>query len=238
MYHLIYLIYILLFVLLVSTTAFVPSSTLSTGFKALNMAEDDATSPGKPSLMDILSGKAAVQASKRSDPGLYRTNLGKRIDRKGAKTPKMSPAGQACVDAFMSAFPANARPGTSFDMDAKEASFRFSTLADCIGEANAVQAVANSPLVMTVSDARVRDNWKVYEQKWGFDKAAATIVRNPNILQVPTRGYGSAETSEDETIYISYLVAATRPAGKPLLLTLLALLLYKPLVSLGILPLL
>jgi len=78
---------------------------------------------------------------------------------------------------------------------------------------------------------RCTTNYKIYCDKWGKEKATATIIRNPNILQVPSIGYGSAEAAEDETIYVSYIVAATRPFGKPLLATLLFLLAYKPVIA-------
>ena len=77
----------------------------------------------------------------------------------------------------------------------------------------------------------MRDNWTVYRDKWGAEVAAATIVRNPNLLQVPTRGYGSAETSDKETLVMSYVVAFTRPIGAPLLAILAGLLAYKPIVA-------
>lgn len=52
-------------------------------------------------------------------------------------------------------------------------------------------------------------------------------MRNPSLLSIRTTGYGSAEVSGDETVYVSYLIDFTRPIGKYLLIGLL-LLLSKP----------
>jgi hypothetical protein len=51
------------------------------------------------------------------------------------------------------------------------------------------------------------------------------VKRNPNLLSVPTTGYGSAEGADKETIYLSYVIAYTRPIGGILLFTLFGLLL-------------
>ena len=69
-----------------------------------------------------------------------------------------------------------------------------------------------------------------FEAKWGFEKAKGVLVRNPSLFAVPVSGYGSAEKAGDETVVMSYVINATRPIGKPLLLV-LALLLLKPVVA-------
>lgn len=53
----------------------------------------------------------------------------------------------------------------------------------------------------------------------------AMIQRNPLLSGVPATGYGSAEACGEETMYASYVVAATRPLGPVLLFTLIALVL-------------
>ena len=69
----------------------------------------------------------------------------------------------------------------------------------------------------------------VYEEKWGFEKAVGVVTRNPNLLRVPVEGYGSAATSGEETVVLSYIIDITRPIGKPLL-AILFLCLLKPFV--------
>ena len=64
---------------------------------------------------------------------------------------------------------------------------------------------------------RITDNFNVYVEKWGFDKAKIVVMNNPALLQVKTTGYGSAEAAADETVFLSYVVAATRPIGSVLL---------------------
>ena len=53
------------------------------------------------------------------------------------------------------------------------------------------------------------------------------VIRNPNLLSLRPTGYGGAENSGDDTMYMSYIVAVTRPAG-PFLLAATALGLLTP----------
>jgi hypothetical protein len=69
----------------------------------------------------------------------------------------------------------------------------------------------------------------VYQEKWGYDKALGVVTRNPALLCVPPQGYGSAATSGEETVVLSYIIDATRPLGK-ILLASLFLALLKPFV--------
>lgn len=183
----------------------------------------------KNNFLDFISGKKAVEASKAAEPALYRTGLDKpRAIRKGT-APKLSEKATKAMQIW------KARgKGKAFDVTDDEAAFRFAFLNSVIGDEDlTIQAINNAPLVLTISEGRVIDNFDVYKEIYGLEKATGLIVRNPLILQVPTRGYGSAETSGDETILMSYVVAATRPIGGPLLALLGFLLAYKPLIGLA-----
>jgi hypothetical protein len=74
-----------------------------------------------------------------------------------------------------------------------------------------------------------KECFTAYENKFGFEKAIGLVTRNPNLLAIRPTGYGSAEVAADETIYMSYLVDATRGRGQYLLGALALLLLCKPL---------
>ena len=190
--------------------------------KNLQMAE-------KNDFLDFISGKKAVEASKAAEPALYRTGLDKpRAIRKG-KAPQLSEKAKKTMELWKLR-----GKGKIFDVTDDEAAFRFAFLNSIIGDEDlTIQAINNAPLVLTISEGRVIDNFDIYKEIYGLEKATGLIVRNPLILQVPTRGYGSAETSGDETIFMSYVVAATRPIGGPLLFLLGFLLAYKPLIGLA-----
>jgi len=58
----------------------------------------------------------------------------------------------------------------------------------------------------------------------------AMVTRNPLLLNLRATGFGGADTTGDETMYASYVIAATRPAG-PFLLGGLFLLLATPAIK-------
>ena len=209
--------------ILIATDAFSNMITKSNVFSMnkLQMTE-------KNDFLDFLSGKKAVEASKAAEPALYRTGLDKPKALRKGKAPKLSEKASKTMEIWKTK-----GKGKAFDVTDDEAAFRFAFLNDIIGDEDlTIRAINNSPLVLTISEGRIIDNFEVYKEIYGLEKATGLIVRNPLILQVPTRGYGSAETSGDETIFMSYVVAATRPIGGPLLFLLGFLLAYKPLIGL------
>lgn len=118
-----------------------------------------------------------------------------------------------------------------FDISDEVLASRFKALRNIVKDDKiALQIVKNVPDSLTISSQRCIDNFAVYEGKFGFEEAVGLITRNPNILSVPTSGYGSAEVAGKETIYMSYVIDATRPLGKPLLF-LLFVLLAKPFIG-------
>ena len=118
-----------------------------------------------------------------------------------------------------------------FDLSEELLESRFKALSKIVKDDTiALQIVKNVPDSLTISSQRCIDNFAVYQEKFGFEEAVGLITRNPNILSVPTSGYGSAEVAGKETIYMSYVIDITRPLGKPLIF-LLFLLLAKPFVG-------
>ena len=49
------------------------------------------------------------------------------------------------------------------------------------------------------------------------DDVIAMVVRNPLLVGISATGYGGADQAGDDTMYMSYVIAATRPAGPFLL---------------------
>lgn len=74
----------------------------------------------------------------------------------------------------------------------------------------------------------VKECFVIYENKFGFEKAVGLATRNPSLLSVRPTGYASAETAAGETIFVSYLIDASRGKGQYFLGVLALLLLSKP----------
>mmetsp|Transcript_3677 Transcript_3677/g.3812 ORF Transcript_3677/g.3812 Transcript_3677/m.3812 type:complete len:183 (-) Transcript_3677:58-606(-) len=118
-------------------------------------------------------------------------------------------------------------PGSRYDVSEKDLVASFNALATALkSETDALEAVKAVPGVLVVPAATMKANFAIYEEKFGFDQAVGVVKRNPNIMQVRTTGYGSAETVGPETVYLSYVVAFTRPIGGFLLAGLAFLLSY------------
>ena len=87
------------------------------------------------------------------------------------------------------------------------------------------------PDILRVDPTKVSTNMKTYSGCFGVDDAIGMVKRNPNLVAVATTGYGSAEAScakggGKDMMTMSYVIAFTRPIGKPLL-TILSLCLLK-----------
>jgi hypothetical protein len=98
-------------------------------------------------------------------------------------------------------------------------------------ETKTANIVAQFPDVLRANPARLEANIKLLSETWGIQKASEVVLRNPNILTTPTYGYGSLSASLEkgngnDIVAVSYLIAATRPAG-PFLLAGLGLALAK-----------
>jgi len=98
-------------------------------------------------------------------------------------------------------------------------------------ETKTANIVAQFPDVLRSNPARLEANIQLLSETWGIQKASEVVLRNPNILTTPTYGYGSLSASLEkgngnDIVAVSYLIAATRPAG-PFLLAGLGLALAK-----------
>lgn len=94
----------------------------------------------------------------------------------------------------------------------------FATLTKTLGsEASAALCCKNVPTLLNAPEDRIKGNFAVYTEKFGEDKARGMVERNPSLLFIPTKGYGSAEVAGDDAMVMSYVIGYTRPLGKVLL---------------------
>lgn len=99
------------------------------------------------------------------------------------------------------------------------------------GDEAAAEIVTIWPEILCVPPERVTGNMEIFTETFEFEPALGMVTRNPNLFAVPTDGYGSSRAACDkgggkDMMAMSYVIATTRPIGKPLL-GLLSLLLLK-----------
>jgi hypothetical protein len=180
-------------------------------------------------LGDFLTGKSMVQSAKKLEPELFKSSSF-RPNSQTSKPAKVSEEGKLAIALFKKEY-SKAKVGGSYDLTEDTLGTRFNALASLVKDDKiALQIVKNVPDVLIISSERCSGNFAVFEGKFGFDGAVGLITRNPNILSVPTVGYGSAEIAGPETIALSYVINFTRPVGKVLIFLLLSALL-KPLLA-------
>ena len=73
----------------------------------------------------------------------------------------------------------------------------------------------------------IKECFDIYTETYGFDEALGMVTRNPNLLCVRPRGYGSAEKAGGDAMALSYVIDATRGKGQYPLAILALLLLSK-----------
>jgi len=89
-------------------------------------------------------------------------------------------------------------------------------------EAKTAEIVRQFPDVLRADPKRLSANIELMNDVWGNQKTSEVILRNPNILTTRTTGYGSLSASLEkgegnDIVAVSYIIAATRPAGPVLL---------------------
>jgi len=123
------------------------------------------------------------------------------------------------------------RPSNLTNEDLKETFQRIASLYG--GEGNARKIVEAEPKVLGYDSTRFSETKAAFvtamcegeEAKYSEDDVVAMIMRNPNLIAVRPSGYGGADEADDSTVYMSYVIEATRPLGSILLGTLFLLLL-------------
>merc|ERR1712071_650763 len=100
----------------------------------------------------------------------------------------------------------------------------FSEMCKVYGAENALSMVETEPRVLNCDCNNFGPCFDIYSEKFGKEEAIGLLLRNPNLLGIRATGPGSANEAGDDTVFFSYVIAATRPGGKYLLTTLLGLL--------------
>ena len=104
-------------------------------------------------------------------------------------------------------------------------------LAKAVGDENAMQMVKDVPKILEFNGDNFQAVMNAYKVRLGDEVAIATVLRNPALISVPPTGYGGADQGGQDTVILSYVVAATRPLGG-LWLSLLLLVLATPAIEL------
>ena len=147
-------------------------------------------------------------------------SLKRRLGSSTSLQAKLSQTGKEAVAAAAARFTNNK---VRVFPAASEAEKRFELLAKSIGDEKAASEIAQIfPDIFFVENKRLSENLELLVLNWGKEKTTEVLLRNPNILSVATRGYGSLEASLSkggggDMVGASYVVAATRPVGKILL---------------------
>mmetsp|Transcript_21777 Transcript_21777/g.36420 ORF Transcript_21777/g.36420 Transcript_21777/m.36420 type:complete len:224 (-) Transcript_21777:102-773(-) len=219
------LLFLCVFVFLATSSAFIGNN------RALHSARSTALSEKSESwVMDFLSGKTAVAAEKRSSPELFGSPTKKRVIKKV----KIGPNAEKAISIYKKSFP-NPKAGGTWDLDESAVAYYFYEMAKFTkSEEVVLEMMSVVPDIVTKNVERSKANFEIYTETYGFDEAIGLITRNPNILAVPTRGYGSAEVAKEDAMAMSYVIAFTRPLGAPLLALLFSALLTPFIKSLNL----
>eukprot|EP00633_Aureoumbra_lagunensis_P011048 CAMPEP_0197329038 /NCGR_PEP_ID=MMETSP0892-20130614/5377_1 /TAXON_ID=44058 ORGANISM="Aureoumbra lagunensis, Strain CCMP1510" /NCGR_SAMPLE_ID=MMETSP0892 /ASSEMBLY_ACC=CAM_ASM_000538 /LENGTH=202 /DNA_ID=CAMNT_0042825435 /DNA_START=2298 /DNA_END=2906 /DNA_ORIENTATION=+ len=123
-----------------------------------------------------------------------------------------------------------AKPGSYFFVEEKRRKSTFQVLAKIYGTDVALEMVRRNPSCLAYDSRNFSPSLAKFAETFGQEESKAMMLRNPNLLAVPPEGYQSAEKAGKETLYLSYVVEATRPLG-PILLFLLFSFLATPAVE-------
>mmetsp|Transcript_6522 Transcript_6522/g.9449 ORF Transcript_6522/g.9449 Transcript_6522/m.9449 type:complete len:238 (+) Transcript_6522:52-765(+) len=123
-----------------------------------------------------------------------------------------------------------------FDVDVAKQRANFMEISRLYGEDNALQMTKGEPAILAFDKKNFAPSLKEYGKIFGVEEAKAMVIRNPGLLAVKPTGYGGADAANDQTMQLSYVVAATRPAGPFLLYGTLGLLCIPAIESISGIP--
>ncbi|CAM9312898.1 unnamed protein product [Choristocarpus tenellus] len=93
----------------------------------------------------------------------------------------------------------------------------FDTLEEIYGTDNTVKMVKAVPAVLGYDPTNFKATFEAFSEVFGADETVGMVTRNPNLLCVRPSGFGGAINAKDDTMYMSYVIAYTRPIGGILL---------------------
>jgi hypothetical protein len=104
------------------------------------------------------------------------------------------------------------------DITPEQAKKSFNELARLYGDERALGMVKAQPICLAFDSTRFSATCDAWTEVFGLEKTQEMVARNPGLLAVRP---GEAAKASDSTMVFSYIVAATRPLGPVLLVTLL-----------------
>lgn len=97
-----------------------------------------------------------------------------------------------------------------FERKQEELKSTFNTIASLYGEEEALNMVKIQPGVLAFNKDNFGPSLSAFGEKFGADEAREMVIRNPGLLSVKP---ANAESADDLTMQLSYVVEITRPIG-------------------------
>lgn len=97
-----------------------------------------------------------------------------------------------------------------FERKQEELKSTFNTIASLYGEEEALNMVKIQPGVLAFNKDNFGPSLAAFGEKFGADEAREMVIRNPGLLSVKP---ANAESADDLTMQLSYVVEFTRPIG-------------------------
>ena len=86
----------------------------------------------------------------------------------------------------------------------------FNTIASLYGEEEALKMVKIQPGILAFNKDNFGPSLTAFGENFGIEEAKEMVIRNPGLLSVKP---ANAETADDLTMQLSYVVEVTRPIG-------------------------
>lgn len=97
-----------------------------------------------------------------------------------------------------------------FSSQANDVTATFNTLASLYGDEEALTMVKIQPSVLAFNKDDFGPSLEAFGEKFGLEESKAMIMRNPGLLSSKRL---AAESADDLTMQLSYVVQFTRPIG-------------------------
>jgi hypothetical protein len=146
----------------------------------------------------LLRGKAASSR-------LSSTRLSSWLTRKAATAP--SGASDVAIAKYRAKWDG---PNAASDADLAK---MWGVMSRVYGEDDALKMIEIMPSVLGYNSENIEPSFKIFAEKFGDAQTRAMMKRNPALLSLQPTGFGSATGAKEDTLYLSYFIAATRPLG-------------------------
>lgn len=179
-------------------------------------------------LLGSTVGFAPVQTTTRPSTSLAFFGGGAKKAAATKKYPQAAEAVELYTDKFMSGgkrrqkffFESWGMPGTYsapvddtaniFERQVADLTAAFDVIAGLYGPEEALAMVRIQPGVLAFKKENFGPSLEFFGEKFGLEESKAMVLRNPGLLSVQP---SSAETADDLTMQLSYVVSVTRPIG-------------------------